>query len=424
MAFRIASLAAWALTTLTCTWAAPSVAENMSPLRRTNPAVLFRLGSGASSSARPIDTPALQPVSGHETVDADKHSAPPIVYTLSRVITACILALLYLMQPATVPRTDPQGNLPGMITGGRDFNYRIPPPWSPEYEHTYSFRAYMTDLSLWIMLTDLQPHQQCAAIIMRLGGAAREMARMITPQEMIFGGFRNGQQLDPVTYLLGALHNRFAALEEESRLACMTEMLAFQRKPNESINALLARYETVKQRAAIEGQFVMSIEGCSLQVLRACNVQASQLFILLQPFQGQLPQTEPQFQQLCQQLRRFGHMQEGVRGNVAAALQGGMHQARPGTYFGEIALISSNNRRTATVQTKSYSNIGHITQETFNEIITIFPDVKNAMKQNFIQYQDRFRCWQKMMLLNIDYFRDLSIETYEELIFVLRNEVF
>lgn len=29
-----------------------------------------------------------------------------------------------------------------------------------------------------------------------------------------------------------------------------------------------------------------------------------------------------------------------------------------------------------------------------------------------------------MMLLNIDYFRDLSIETYEELIFIMRNEVF
>lgn len=96
----------------------------------------------------------------------------------------------------------------------------------------------------------------------------------------------------------------------------------------------------------------------------------------------------------------------------------------PGQYFGEIALISSNNRRTATVKTKSYSNIGHITFETFNEIITIFPDVKNAMKQNFIKYQDTFRCFQKQMLLNIDYFRDLSIETYEELIFVMRNEVF
>jgi len=52
----------------------------------------------------------------------------------------------------------------------------------------------------------------------------------------------------------------------------------------------------------------------------------------------------------------------------------------PGSYFGEIGLISTTNRRTATVQTKSYCNIGHITKKTFNEIITIFPDVKNAMK--------------------------------------------
>ena len=53
---------------------------------------------------------------------------------------------------------------------------------------------------------------------------------------------------------------------------------------------------------------------------------------------------------------------------------------RPGTYFGEIALISNQNRRTATIQTKNYSNIGHITKETFNEIVTIFPEVKNSMK--------------------------------------------
>ena len=89
----------------------------------------------------------------------------------------------------------------------------------------------------------------------------------------------------------------------------------------------------------------------------------------------------------------------------------------PGCYFGEIALISSQNRRTATIQTKNYSNIGHITRETFNEIVTIFPEVKNSMKQNLIIYQDKYRCWQKFLLLNIDYFRDLSLETYEEIIF-------
>ena len=124
----------------------------------------------------------------------------------------------------------------------------------------------MTDIALWIMLTDLQPHQQCAAIVMRLGGAAREMARMLTPHEMMHGGppynDPNGTPVDPVTFLLGALHQRFNALEEENRLTCTMELMAFARKPGENINSLLSRYETVRQRAALEGQFVMSVEGC------------------------------------------------------------------------------------------------------------------------------------------------------------------
>ena len=229
-----------------------------------------------------------------------------------------------------------RGAGPG-ATGHRreNFNYRIPPEWSPEMEASYSFRAYMTDISMWIMLTDLQPHQQCAAIIMRLGGAAREMARMVTPQEMVTGGVMNGVAVDPVTYLLGSLHARFAALEEESRLSSMTEMLAFARRPGETINALLARYETVRQRAAIEGQFVMSIEGCSLQVLRACNIQSQHLFTLLQPFAGRLPQNDQQFRDMCTQLRRFGHISENAPGNIATALQGPFRQARPGAYLAQ-----------------------------------------------------------------------------------------
>ena len=89
--------------------------------------------------------------------------------------------------------------IPGMAADRNNFNYRIPPSWSPENDQHYSFRAYMTDISLWIMLTDLQPHQECAAIIMRLGGGAREMARMITPQEIMNGGILNGVAVDAVT---------------------------------------------------------------------------------------------------------------------------------------------------------------------------------------------------------------------------------
>ena len=111
--------------------------------------------------------------------------------------------------------------------GGRNvenFNYRIPPSWNPDTASHYSFRAFMTDISLWVMLTDLQPHQQCSAIILRLGGQARELARMITPQEIMTGGVRSGVLYDPVSYLLGALQLRFASLDEETRLQSMTEM--------------------------------------------------------------------------------------------------------------------------------------------------------------------------------------------------------
>ena len=41
-----------------------------------------------------------------------------------------------------------------------------------------------------IMLRDLAPHQQVAAIILRLGGAARELARTLTPEGLVFGGLR------------------------------------------------------------------------------------------------------------------------------------------------------------------------------------------------------------------------------------------
>jgi hypothetical protein len=152
---------------------------------------------------------------------------------------------------------------------GRYFNNRIPPAWSLEQETTYSFRSYVTVIALWIMLTDLQAHQQRAAIIMRLGGSAREMA----PQEMELGGQRNRQ----LARLVGALHARFASLEEESRPTNMTEMLAFNRRPGENLNSLLARYETVRQRAAVEGQAAMNVERCAMQLLRAVGIQPQHL---------------------------------------------------------------------------------------------------------------------------------------------------
>jgi hypothetical protein len=155
---------------------------------------------------------------------------------------------------------------------------------------------------------------------------------MMTPEEMALGGMRDGVQLDLVTYFVGALRRRFSALEEETSLSSVTEMLAFQQRPGEHINSLLARYETVRQRAAVEEQFTMSIEGCSLQLLRAVGIQTQHLYTLLQAFGGELPSTDAQFQEMRAQLRRYCHISEGFHGNVASALHGPMRQARRSNY--------------------------------------------------------------------------------------------
>jgi hypothetical protein len=64
------------------------------------------------------------------------------------------------------------------------------------------------------MLTDLQPHQKCVAIVTRLGESAREMFRMIAPQKILHGGIRKCHQLGFVSYMIDALQDRFAASGE------------------------------------------------------------------------------------------------------------------------------------------------------------------------------------------------------------------
>ena len=54
-----------------------------------------------------------------------------------------------------------------------------------------------SDLQLWSMMTDLAPCQQVAAVILRLSGAAKDLARTLTPHEIMHGGVVGGNQLDP-----------------------------------------------------------------------------------------------------------------------------------------------------------------------------------------------------------------------------------
>ena len=222
------------------------------------------------------------------------------------------------------------GNDQGHNHVRQETSHRTPPRWGPGMESRYSFKTYITDLQLWSMMTDLAPYQQVAAVILRLPGAAKDLARTLMPNEILNGGVSpSGVQFDPLSYLVVGLHARFAPPGEETRFQAMTDLLSFGCRDGEGIKQVLTRYEIVRQRARTEGFFVMSTEGCALQLLRACGVSSKHMMQLLQPFNTNLPANEQQLNALFASMRRMGHITENTPGNIGATLHGSRGSGSP-----------------------------------------------------------------------------------------------
>jgi hypothetical protein len=139
---------------------------------------------------------------------------------------------------------------------------------------------------------------------------------------LIQGGVINGQMTDPLTFLMHALSERFAALGDEIRLTSITELFGFSRShPGERVDELLVRFDVARQKAQEYGMLTLSPSGLAWLLLKACQVSEQQLLQLLQPFQGAFPQTEADLNVLRTQLRRMGHVLEHRPGNIASALR-------------------------------------------------------------------------------------------------------
>ena len=99
------------------------------------------------------------------------------------------------------------------------------------------------------------PAQQCAAVISRLGGAARYMARLMGPAEVHQGGMVDGVQLDPASFLVNGLSAQLAPLDDERRLQAVTRLPSFSRRPNDTVDNLIARFEVARQQVVVDGGF-------------------------------------------------------------------------------------------------------------------------------------------------------------------------
>ena len=82
---------------------------------------------------------------------------------------------------------------------------------------------------------------------------AREFVGEWPPQILIQGGLINGMQAPPMTFLMHSLSERYSQLGEETRLSAITDLMNFSRNGQERIDALITRFDIIRQRANQEG---------------------------------------------------------------------------------------------------------------------------------------------------------------------------
>ena len=76
--------------------------------------------------------------------------------------------------------------------------------------------------------------------------------------------------------LLTEIGQRFAPLEAEMTTRAMREMMTFSRKHGENIDALLTRFDMVRNRAIVRGGLAMTHQGLAWVLMRASGISTEQ----------------------------------------------------------------------------------------------------------------------------------------------------
>ena len=234
----------------------------------------------------------------------------------------------------------------GRHTGGggndRRPDRREPPPWGPHMamdpHNPYTFEEWSRDVAFWCVRDERDSTRRATAILTVLEGSAYHWAREQHPTTYMQGGLVNGVLVDPTTFVMHNIANKYAQVGEEARMQAMTDLMTFDREHNERIDELIDRFERVVGRANATGQLVMSMQGLVLVILRAVGVNEQQLERLLTPTLGLFPNNLQEFNNMLTQLRRIGHIVERHPGNIADALRRGSRSTA--TYY----MDTSNGR--------------------------------------------------------------------------------
>ncbi len=118
----------------------------------------------------------------------------------------------------------------------------------------------------------------------------------------------------------------------------------------------------------------MNTQGITYILLKACQVNESQLLQLIQPFQGLFPANDAEYHALCTAMRRMGHIIERNPGNLASTLRG--HAQSP-NFFADTA----DQRLDPWSNTFMVNNTPHGNAQPPREMYTIQPPTPSYMQE-------------------------------------------
>ena len=167
-----------------------------------------------------------------------------------------------------------------MVTSNPRLEFRQPgmPPW--RYRIRHSLGLLTADCGNFS--TDLQPAQQGPEIVLALLGLPREIVREVPPDQLANESATDlGNGNDPVWHsgadlLIQGLSARFSPLQVEAAIGSMTELVAFKRKPGESIDRANTRFELLRHKAGNLGNFNIGIPNLAWMLLNALSIPPTQ----------------------------------------------------------------------------------------------------------------------------------------------------
>ena len=97
-------------------------------------------------------------------------------------------------------------------------------------------------------------------------------------------------------------------MQQELEIHVISEILHFRRQPGEDTDAVISRFELIRDRALQGANFDMSWVGFAFLLLSILGIPKNQWPLLLAPTQGALPADQAQYTAFCRYVRRQGHL--------------------------------------------------------------------------------------------------------------------